>query len=343
MKLFRFVSTSGSPNRARATLALVLLLGATMLLGACGDTQTASQAGAAANPTSPAKTAKRYKMVALLKTLSNDYWQGMKRGYEEAAQALGVDLEILTVPTEQDADKQLEVLQVALDKNPDAVMISPISPTNLLPALAKASAKKVPILTVDDKLDPKAAKESNVTISTVIVSDNVQAGGLAAQWMVDNLKDGGKVALLEGKAGNPSGIDRKTGFSNLLGKDSRFKLVASTPADWDRAMAQKLTASWLQTYPDLMAIYAANDTMALGAMDALKAANKESQVTIIGTDGVPEVLQAIKQGRIKATVAQFPAEQAYIAIESAIKLLENRPVNSYIPAPIKLVLKEDVK
>jgi D-allose transport system substrate-binding protein len=320
----------------RFVLALVTILLTSLLLAACGDSPTPTAAPSA-------KTAKRYKMVAVIKTLSNDYWQAMKKGYEEAGQSLGVDLEIITIPTEQDADKQLELLDAALARNPDALLVSPVTPTNLLPALARASAKGIPVVNVDEKLDLKAAKESNVKVATVIVSDNVYAGNLAAQWMVDNLKGGGKVAVLEGKAGNPSGLDRKNGFTDLIGKDSRFKVVASTPADWDRAKATSITAALLKDHPDLVGLYAANDTMALGALDALKAANKEGSVNVIGTDAIPEALQAVKAGRMQATVAQFPGEEAFIAVESAIKLLEKRPVNDYIPAPIKLLTKNDLK
>lgn len=315
-------------------LAVGFLLAA--LLSACGD----------ATPTPVAvssKSTKRYKMVAVLKTLSNDYWQAMKRGYEEAGQRLGVDLTIITVPSEQDADKQLELLEAALADNPDAVLASPITSVNLLPALSKASAKGTPIITVDDKLDAVAAKNQNVKVATVIVSDNVQAGALAAHWMIDNIKEGGKVAVLEGKAGNPSGLDRKQGFVELIGKDTRFKIVNSLAADWDREKARSVTAGFLQANPDLVALYAANDTMALGAMEAVKEAGREGKVSIIGTDGVPEALQMIKQNRLKATVAQFPSEEAYIAVESALKLLEKRPVNEYIPAPIKLMTKDDIK
>jgi D-allose transport system substrate-binding protein len=324
----------------RFVLALVTVLLTSLLLAACGDSPTPTPTAA-----TPAKTAKRYKMVAVIKTLSNDYWQAMKKGYEEAGQSLGVDLEIISIPTEQDADKQLELLDAALARNPDALLVSPVTSTNLLPALARASARGIPIVNVDEKLDLKAAKESNVKVATVIVSDNVYAGNLAAQWMVDNLKGGGKVAVLEGKAGNPSGLDRKNGFTELIGKDSRFKVVASTPADWDRAKATSVTAAILKDHPDLVGLYAANDTMALGALDALKAANKdkEGSVSVIGTDAIPEALQAVKAGRMQATVAQFPGEEAFIAVESAIKLLEKRPVNDYIPAPIKLLTKTDVK
>ena len=326
--------------RSRLTLGGLLLLMLSLLLSACGDATPASPTSQGSPPTVSSAVKSHYKMVAVIKTLSNEFWQTMKRGYEEAGQELGVDLEIISVPSEQDAAKQLELLDAALSRNPDAILVSPVTATNLLPALSKATARGIPIINVDEKLDLAAAKENNVRVNTVIASDNVHAGGLAAQWMIDNLKNG-KVLLLEGKSGNPSGLDRKLGFNLTLAKDSRFTLVASLPADWDRAKAQSVVAGVLQQNPDLVAIYAANDTMALGAMDAIKAAGKTNQIAIVGTDAIPEARQAIKAGTMKATVAQFPDEEAHIGVESALKVLDKRPLNDYIPAPVKLITKED--
>jgi len=222
------------------------------------------------------------------------------------------------------------------------LMVSPITALNLIPGLVDATKKNMPIINVDEKIDPKAAGDAGVKITNVIASDNKQAGGLAAKYLIDNLKDGGKVAVLEGKAGNPSGQDRHDGFVDGL-KGSKFNVVASQPADWDRAKALNVATNILQSNPDLVAFYAANDTMALGVVEAIKAAGKQGKVIVIGTDAVPEALAAVKAGDMAGTVAQYPAEEAGIATSLAILALQGKAQSGFIPSPIKLLAKADVK
>ncbi len=366
--------------KKRKTLSLItltLILGT--LLAACGDatattapattsaaaattsaaaaTTSAAAATTAATGSGPAatfngmtvdqiaavKADKPYKLLAVVKTLSNEYWQVMKTGYEKAATELGVKIDVVSVPTEQDTDQQLSLLQQSLAKGYDAIMVSPITSLNLIPALADASKKNIPIINVDEKVDAKAATDAGVKITSVIASDNKQAGALAAKYMIDNIKGGGKVAILEGKAGNPSGQDRRDGFADTIKAASQFNIVSSQPADWDRAKALNVATNILQSNPDVVAFYACNDTMALGIVEAVKAAGKQGKIAIIGTDAVPEAQAAVKAGDMAGTVAQYPADEARIATGLAILAIQGKPVTGFVPSPIKLLSKADIK
>jgi ABC-type sugar transport system substrate-binding protein len=283
-----------------------------------------------------------YRLLAVVKTLSNEYWQTMERGYQEAAAEKGVTIDVISVPTEQDTEQQLNQVQTALAQGYQAIMVSPITPTNLIPALIQATEAGIPIINVDEKVDPAAAEEAGVVLTSVIASDNRDAGARAAQWMIENIPDGGQVAIIEGKAGNQSGLDRKEGFQAAIEAAGNFEIVASQPADWDGPKALDVTTNILQANPDLVGIYAANDTMALGAVEAVRAAGKLDQVAILGTDAVPAALAAVQAGDLEGTVAQFPAEAAKIATSLAILAIQGTPVEGFIPSPIELITADNV-
>jgi len=319
-----------------AALSLVFGLGST----AAQDATPAG--GMSVEEIAAVKADQPYKLLAVVKTLSNEYWQTMERGYQDAAAEKGVTIDVLSVPTEQDTEQQLNQLQTALAQGYDAIMVSPITPANLIPALVAANQAGIPIINVDERVDPAAAEAAGAKLTSVIASDNRDAGARAAQYMIDNIPDGGKVAIIEGKAGNQSGLDRKEGFQEAIEAAGNFEIVASQPADWDQQRALDAATNILQANPDLVGFYAANDTMALGVVEAARAAGKLDPVVIIGTDAIPAALAAVQAGDMEGTVAQFPAEEARIATSLAILALQGHPVEGFIPSPIELITKDNV-
>jgi ABC-type sugar transport system substrate-binding protein len=319
-----------------AALSLVFGLGST----AAQDATPAG--GMSVEEIAAVKADQPYKLLAVVKTLSNEYWQTMERGYQDAAAEKGVTIDVLSVPTEQDTEQQLNQLQTALAQGYDAIMVSPITPANLIPALVAANQAGIPIINVDERVDPAAAEAAGAKLTSVIASDNRDAGARAAQYMIDNIPDGGKVAIIEGKAGNQSGLDRKEGFQEAIEAAGNFEIVASQPADWDQQRALDAATNILQANPDLVGLYAANDTMALGVVEAARAAGKLDQAVIIGTDAIPAALAAVQAGDMEGTVAQFPAEEARIATSLAILALQGHPVEGFIPSPIELITKDNV-
>lgn len=319
-----------------AALSLVLGLGSTVAQDATPAGRMSVEEIAAVKADQP------YKLLAVVKTLSNEYWQTMEQGYQDAAAEKGVTIDVLSVPTEQDTEQQLNQLQTALAQGYDAIMVSPITPANLIPALVAANQAGIPIINVDERVDPAAAEAAGAKLTSVIASDNRDAGARAAQYMIDNIPDGGKVAIIEGKAGNQSGLDRKEGFQEAIEAAGNFEIVASQPADWDQQRALDAATNILQANPDLVGFYAANDTMALGVVEAARAAGKLDSVVIIGTDAIPAALAAVQAGDMEGTVAQFPAEEARIATSLAILALQDHPVEGFIPSPIELITKDNV-
>jgi ABC-type sugar transport system substrate-binding protein len=276
----------------------------------------------------------------VIKALSNEFFQIMQEGYEFAGQRYGVEVEVQAASAESDTQGQLAQLEALITKGVDVLAVTPLTPNNLTPALAQAAAQGIPVINLDEIIPEEIEQNSGLNITSRIASNNYDAGVLAARYMLANLAAGSEVAVIEGKAGNTSGTNRRDGFVDTASAGG-LTIVASQPADWDRALANTTVTNILQANPAIQGIYFANDTMALGGIEAVQAAGKEG-IVLIGTDAIPEAQQAVRDGKLVGTVAQFPFEMGVLAVETAIKVHEGRPVASRIPAPIKLLLAEDI-
>lgn len=282
-----------------------LLAGALMLAGAGCSSQPAAEK--AADPNAGATDTAQPKYAMILKTLSNPFWVSMKEGIEKEAANLGIQVDILAVSSEDDTQGQLKLFEDLLAKDYAGIGFAPLSPVNLIPQVVAANQKGIQVVNIDEKVDMTELKNAGGNVYAFVTTDNVKVGAKGAQFIVDTLGEaGGQVAIIEGKAGNASGEARKQGAEEVFKAAKGIELVASQPADWDRIKALDVTTNLLQRYPDLKAIYAANDTMALGALEAVKNANK--QIIVVGTDGAPEAIQSVKDGQLAATVAQDAAE-----------------------------------
>jgi ABC-type sugar transport system substrate-binding protein len=167
-------------------------------------------------------------------------------------------------------------------------------------------------------------------------------GVLAAQYMIENLPAGSQVAMVEGQAGSNAGNARKDGFHSTI-EDSSLELVASQPGDWDRVQALNAAQNILQTNPDVQGIYAANDTMALGVIEAVGGSSTEAGVIVVGTDAVPEAIEAVREGRLHGTIAAFPYQLGYNGLVLAVRALEGQELPAVVHAPMALVTTENIE
>ena len=269
------------------------------------------------------------EVAIILKTLSNPFWVSMKEGIEKEAEKQGIKVDIFAANSEEDVQEQLKLLENLLGKNYKAIGVAPLSPVNLIPGIVEANKKGIYVVNIDERIDMEQLKTSGGSVLAFVTTDNIKVGAKGAQFIVDKLVDGGEVAIIEGKAGNASGEFRKQGATEVFKANDKIKLVASQPADWDRSKALDLAANLIQKYPNLKAIYAANDTMALGALQAVMNANKQDKIIVVGTDGAPEALESIKQKGLSATVAQDSANIGTESLKLLIEALKNKPeINS---------------
>ena len=268
----------------------------------------------------------------LLKTLSNPFWGAMEQGVRDGAKEANVEYFMQAVESDQAAEPQLNTCNTMLERKPKVMITAAINSTILLPCLKRANELGIPVVDLDANLDHAIAQKAGVKIAFTIGSDNVAAGRQGADWLISKLgKDAkGAVLVIEGLSGNITGQKRAQGFRDELAKKAPgLKVVASLPGDWDGQKAANITNDIMTRNSDLVAIFCANDTMALGAVEAAYAAGKGSKITIIGVDGNVDAVKSIKAGRLNASVAQLPYLVGKQAVEKAKLVLAGKKVDEY--------------
>lgn len=279
----------------------------------------------------------------LMKTLANPFWGAMEQGVKAGADAADVEYYLQAVESDQAAEPQLNTCNTMLEKKPAVMITAAINSTILLPCLKQANAMKIPVVDLDNNLDPKVTKDAGVDIAFHIGSDNEAAGAQGADYVAGKVgKDAkGPVLVIEGLSGNITGQKRARGFAEELKKVAPgLEVVASLPGDWDRGKAANITNDILTKYPDLKVIFAANDGMALGAVETVFAASKGDQVTIVGVDGNSDAVKSIKAGRLTASVAQLPYLVGKQAVENVKKVVEGGKVDNVVFVPTLVLTKE---
>jgi ribose transport system substrate-binding protein len=232
---------------------------------------------------------------------------------KDEAEKLGV--EIIATDAGDVAARQMSIIEDFIVKGVDGVLISPIGADALIPAVESLNEVKIPVATVDRKVNG-----GEVLIH--VGADNVEGGRVAARYLVEKLGGKGNVIELEGTPGASPAIDRKKGFEEEIAK-SEIHIVASQPADFQRAKGQAVMENLLQANDDVQAVYGSNDEMILGAIEAMEAHGVDaSKVVTIGYDAIPDALEYIKSGRLDATIEQFPGEQARKALRFLVAHIE---------------------
>lgn len=272
-----------------------------------------------------------YKIGVILKTLANPFWVSMEQGILDEAEKQGVEVDIYAVSQEGDANEQLRLFENLLNKDYDGIAFAPITPVNLIPSIVKANDQGIPVVNLDERVPQEPLRNRGGFVYSFVTTNNVKVGGQAAEFVIEQLPDGGKIAVIEGMAGNASGEDRKMGFTNIIRSNSKFEIVASQPADWDRIKAIDVTRNIMTRNPDVKAIYACNDTMALGAVKALENMGKLDEVIVVGTDGIPEAVKSVDEGRLSSTIKQDPYNIGVTGLRLLIQAL-NIPAEVEVPS-----------
>jgi ribose transport system substrate-binding protein len=279
------------------------------------------------------KPDKQLRFGVVLKTLTNEYWQEVERGMKAAADKYGVELTVQAASGESAQSQQLSIAQTMIGQQFDAFLVSPESTSNLTPAIQQMQEKGLPIVNVED---------ARVDATTFVGPASLVEGGKAGEYLASQLPDGGKVAQIEGAAGSSAAQLRTQGFKDAVSKAGNLDLVASVPGDWDASKAYDAASSLLKANPDLKAIYANNDTMALGVVKAVADAGRTGQVLVVGTDGVPSAIKAIEAGTLSATTTPQPYSQGYWAVQSALALVQGKDVPEFVLTSAVLVDKDNV-
>jgi ribose transport system substrate-binding protein len=247
-------------------------------------------------------------------SLTHPFFIYLKKNVEDEAAKLGV--KVITADAGDAAAKQLSAVENFVAQGVDGVLLAPIGTDTLVRAVETLNRAGIPVATVDRKV-------SGGDVLVHVGADNVEGGRVAARYIVQKLGGRGGVIELEGAAGASPAIDRKKGFDEVIAA-SGVKLLASQTGEFYRAKGQSVMENLLQTHRDFQAVYAANDEMMLGALQAIEAHGAAgSQVVTVGYDAIPEALRAIGEGRLTASIEQFPGEQARTALRLLVAKLRD--------------------
>ncbi|HEV2861391.1 MAG TPA: sugar ABC transporter substrate-binding protein [Pyrinomonadaceae bacterium] len=307
----------------------VLLLSAALSLGLVSCQRGSEQAGG------------RQRIALVMKTANNPFFIEMQKGAEEAAKRLGVELVVQAAEREVDVEKQMQIVENLIQTRVAALCVTPSGSREIVPAVEKANRANIPVVIVDTRVDEKALADSGGKIATFIGSDNYEGGKVAGAFLARHLNGKGKVAVLEGIPGHETGDSRLRGFRDAL-KGTGVEIVASQTANWERDQGFNVFQNILQSHPDVQAVFACSDLMALGAMEAIAAAKKTGQIAVVGFDALSEARDAVRQGTMVATVAQSPDRMGAMAVENAVKLLKGEQVQPEFVVPIKLITKDNL-
>jgi len=299
-------------------------------------------AAASCNRGAPAGGGK--PVVALvLKTLNHPFFVDMRRGAQEAADRLGVTLQVQAAEREIDVEKQMQIVENVIQTGIQALCITPSGSREIVSALVKARDARVPIVVVDTRLDRAAADAAGVHTATFVGSDNYAGGKLAGEYLVKASGGRARVAILEGIPGHETADSRLRGFKDAVASSPGISIVASQPANWERDLGFNVFQNMLQAHADIDHVFAASDLMALGAVEAIAAAGRTGRIRVVGFDALDDAKKAIAAGTMAASIAQFPSEMGRIAVESAVKVLRGETVPPDIGVRLELVTKDNVK
>lgn len=278
-----------------------------------------------------AKGTKSVKVGLAISTLNNPFFVNLKNGAGSKADSLGIKL--MVVDAQDDAAKQLSSIEDLIMKRVDVLIINPVDGDAIISAIELANEYGIPVITVD-----RGANGGEVT--THIASDNVAGGQMAAEYIAQKLGGKGKIIELQGIPGTSAARDRGQGFHKGLEGQSNLEIVASQPADFNRAKGMTVMENMLQAHRDIDAVFGHNDSMVLGAIEAIEGAGRLDEIMVVGFDAIDDAVKAVEDGKLSATIAQMPSLMGEMAVETAQKILNKEKVDEFIPAPLKLIVKE---
>ncbi|MEE4605307.1 MAG: sugar ABC transporter substrate-binding protein [Desulfobacteraceae bacterium] len=262
----------------------------------------------------------------------NPFWAAVEKGAREKAKELGVDLVVLAPPQESDITSQIAQIEDQMTKGVDGIALAPTDPDALAPIVDEALAEGTKVVFVDTN-----GKNKGVTF---IGTNNEMGAKLAADYICKNVPKGSDVAILQGIIVQSTGRFRADGSHKGL-TECGLNIVAEQPADWDRAKGQAVMENILVGNPNIKAVFASNDNMALGAAEALKQAGVLDKVLLVGFDANPDAAVSILASEMSASVAQNPYNMGALSVENLMKLIKGEKLAPVIDTGTVLVTKEN--
>ncbi|CAN7410186.1 sugar ABC transporter substrate-binding protein [Pseudomonas brassicacearum] len=302
-------------------------------------------AASAALPISSAfaQTAEKPKVALVMKSLANEFFLTMEDGAKAYQKEHSADFDLISngIKDETDTANQIRIVEQMIVSKVDALIIAPADSKAMVPVIKKAVDAGITVINIDNQLDPVVVKSKNINVPFV-GPDNRKGARLVGEYLAKQLKAGDEVGIIEGVSTTTNAQARTAGFKDAM-EAAQVKVVSLQSGDWEINKGNQVAASMLSEYPNIKALLAGNDSMAVGAVSAVRAAGKAGKVQVVGYDNINAIKPMLKDGRVLATADQFAAKQAVFGIETALKILKGEKVdsgiNGVIETPVELVTK----
>lgn len=288
------------------------------------------------------ETNKGEKIGVLIISLTNPFWANMKERYEQAGKELGIEVEVMSAPTEDDALSQLETLDGMVVKDYDSIIFSPIDENNLIPGIVRANQANIPMINLGPGVDVDALKAQGGNLEGRITVDFENQGKIVAEDMLKFMDNKGEVAIIQGLPGAGQSEGRTKGAKQVFEDAKDVEVVSVQPGDWDRNKAYNIATDLIQANPELKGIFACNDVMAIAAAEALEAAGKKEDVVVYGVDFTEEAAEAIKNGKLDGSVGYSSTVYTKAGLLLSLKIAQGQEVTEPVYSPLAVINKENI-
>ncbi|MDN7143107.1 sugar ABC transporter substrate-binding protein [Pseudomonas sp. JQ170] len=295
-----------------------------------------------AAPLSQALADEKPKVALVMKSLANEFFLTMEDGAKAYQKAHAADFELISngIKDETDSSNQIRIVEQMIVSGVNALVIAPADSKALVPVVKKAMDAGITVINIDNRLDPEVLKSKHLSVPFV-GPDNRKGARLVGEYLAkEKLKAGDQVGIIEGVSTTTNAQQRTAGFKEAM-EAAQMKVVSVQSGDWEIAKGNAVAASMLNAHPDIKALLAGNDSMALGAVSAVRAAGKAGQVQVVGYDNINAIKPMLKDGRVLATADQYAAKQAVFGIEAALKMLKGEKpevdADNVIQTPVELI------
>ncbi|MBF8764321.1 sugar ABC transporter substrate-binding protein [Pseudomonas sp. xss_4] len=298
-----------------------------------------------AMPFSAAHAEDKPKVALVMKSLANEFFRTMEDGAKAYQQTHAGEFDLVAngIKNETDTGEQIRIVEQMVNAGAKALVIAPADSKALVSAVKKAMDQGVVVINIDNRLDPELLKSKGISVPFV-GPDNRKGARLVGEYLAtEKLKAGDQVGIIEGVPTTTNAQQRTAGFKDAMDA-AQIKIVSTQSGNWEIDKGNAVAASMLNEYPDLKALLAGNDSMALGAVSAVRAAGKAGQVQVVGYDNINAIKPMIADGRVLATLDQAASQQAVFGIQAALKMVKGEKpdvdADNVIQTPVELITKQ---
>lgn len=291
-----------------------------------------------------AAEAHKPKIALVMKSLANEFFLTMENGAKEYQKQNADKFSLVSngIKNETDTASQIQIVEQMIVSKADAIIIAPSDSRALVPVVKKAIDAGILVINIDNKLDDAVLKDKNLNVPFV-GPNNRKGAKEIGNYLAQHLKKGDEVGIIEGIPTSTNSQQRTQGFQDAMAEGG-MKVVSVQSGQWEMNNANTIAAAMLSEYPNIKALLADNDNMALGAVSAIRAAGKRGQVQVVGYDNIEAIKPMLQDGRVLATADQYASKQAVFGIDTALEALKDGKKQSElkgsVETPVQLIVKQ---